>query len=45
MKKKNIFALTLLAGICLPAVAQQDSTGIAFVDQTIDVGAQKDVHS
>lgn len=41
MKKKNIFALTLLAGFCLPAVAQQDSTGIAFVDQTIDVGTQK----
>ena len=41
MKIKNIFVLSLLAGISLPAAAQQDSTGIAFVDQTIDVGAQK----
>jgi len=44
MKKRNIFVLTLLAGIALPAAAQQDSTaltGNAFVDQTIDVGAQK----
>jgi len=42
MKKRNIFVLTLLAGICLPAAAQQDSTGISFVDQTIEVGANKD---
>ena len=44
MKKNNIFVLSLLAGLCLPASAQQDSialTGNAFVDQTIDVGAQK----
>ncbi len=43
MKKKNIFVLTLLAGICLPAAAQQDSTttGNTFVDQTLDVGANK----
>ena len=41
MKIKNIFVLSLLAGVSLPAAAQQDSTGIAFVDQTIDVGAQK----
>lgn len=44
MKKRNIFMLTLLAGICLPAAAQQDSTmltGDAFADQSIDVGAQK----
>ena len=41
MKKRNIFVLSLLAGLGLPAAAQTDSTGIAFVDQTIDVGAQK----
>ena len=42
MKKRNIFVLSLLAGISLPAAAQQDSTGIAFVDQVIEVGANKD---
>ncbi len=42
MKKKNIFVLTLLAGFGLPAVAQQDSTGISFVDQVIEIGANKD---
>jgi TonB-linked SusC/RagA family outer membrane protein len=42
MKKRNIFVLTLLAGISLPAAAQKDSTGISFVDQTIEVGANKD---
>ena len=42
MKKRNIFVLTLLAGLSLPAVAQQDSTGISFVDQVIEVGANKD---
>lgn len=42
MKKKNIIVLTLLAGINLPAAAQKDSTGISFVDQTIEVGANKD---
>ena len=44
MKKRNIFVLSLLAGSVLPAAAQQDSTtlkGNAFVEQTIDVGAQK----
>ena len=44
MNKRNIFVLSLLAGICLPAAAQQDSTaltGNAFVQQTIDVGAEK----
>ncbi len=44
MNKKNILALSLLAGVCLPAAAQQDSTaltGNAFVDQTIEVGAEK----
>lgn len=33
--------LSLLAGLSVPAAAQQDSTGIAFVDQTIEVGANK----
>lgn len=42
MKKRNIFVLSLLAGLSLPAAAQQDSTGIAFVDQVIEVGANKD---
>ena len=42
MKKRNIFVLTLLAGLSLPAAAQQDSTGISFVDQVIEVGANKD---
>lgn len=44
MNKRNIFVLSLLAGICLPAAAQQDSTaltGNAFVQQTIDIGAEK----
>ncbi len=44
MNKKNILALSLLAGVCLPAAAQQDSTaltGNAFVDQAIEVGAEK----
>ena len=34
--------LSLLAGLSLPAAAQQDSTGISFVDQVIEVGANKD---
>ena len=42
MKKRNIFVLSLLAGLSLPAAAQQDSTGIGFVDQVIEVGANKD---
>lgn len=42
MKKRNIFVLSLLAGFCLPAAAQTDSTGIDFVDQVIEVGANKD---
>ena len=42
MKKRNIFLLSLLAGLSLPAAAQQDSTGISFVDQVIEVGANKD---
>jgi len=42
MKNRNIFLLSLLAGLSLPAAAQQDSTGISFVDQVIEVGANKD---
>ena len=34
--------LTLLAGMSLPAAAQQDSTAVSFVDQVIEVGANKD---
>ena len=41
-KVKHIFVLPLLAGFSLPAAAQQDSTGIDFVDQVIEVGANKD---
>ena len=41
-KVKHIFMLSLLAGLNLPAAAQQDSTGISFVDQVIEVGANKD---
>ena len=33
--------LSLLAGLSLPIAAQQDSTGISFVDQVIEVGANK----
>lgn len=42
MNNKNIIVLTLLAGISLPAAAQKDSTGNAFVDQIIEIGANKD---
>ena len=41
MKKKNIFVLSLLARFTLQAVAQQDSTGIDFVNQVIELGANK----
>ena len=42
MKTKNILTLTLLAGICLPAVAQYDIIdSVAFKDQRIDVGANR----
>lgn len=44
MKKRNIFVLTLLAGITLPAAAQTDSTALTgndFIDQVIEVGASK----
>lgn len=42
MNKRNIFVLSLLVGLGLPAAAQQDSIGIDFVDQVIEVGANKD---
>ena len=42
MNKRNIFLLSLLAGLSLPAAAQQDSTVASFVDQVIEVGANKD---
>ena len=41
-KVKHIFLLSLLAGLSLPAAAQQDSIGVAFSDQLIEVGANKD---
>ncbi len=40
--KRNIFVLSLFAGFFMPVAAQQDSTGIDFVDQTIEIGANKD---
>lgn len=40
-KVKHIFLLSLLASFTLPAVAQQDSTGIDFVNQVIELGANK----
>lgn len=45
MKNKYICVSLLLAGISLPAAAQTDSTAIIgndFVDQVIEVGAEKD---
>ena len=42
MKKRHILLLSLLAGIGLPAAAQQDSLGIDFADQVIEIGANKD---
>ena len=41
-KVKHIFLLSLLAGMSLPAAAQQDSIGVAFSNQVIEVGANKD---
>nr|MBP7471640.1 SusC/RagA family TonB-linked outer membrane protein [Prevotella sp.] len=43
MSKTNIILLSLLAGCSMPALAQQDSiiTGNPFVDQVIEVGANK----
>lgn len=45
MKNKNIFVLSLLAGFCLPAAAQTDSTALGnndFMNQAIELGAEKD---
>ncbi|MGM9704036.1 MAG: TonB-dependent receptor plug domain-containing protein, partial [Prevotella sp.] len=42
MKTKNIFMLTLLAGTCLPAMAQSDIIdSVAYKDQTVDIGANR----
>ena len=41
MKKKYTFVLSLLASFTMPAVAQQDSTDVDFVNQVIEVGANK----
>ena len=41
-KIKHIFVLPLLAGLSQTAAAQQDSTGVSFADQVIEVGANKD---
>lgn len=46
MNKNNIFVLSLLVSVCLPAVAQTDSTaltGNAFADQVIEIGASKEL--
>ena len=40
--KRNIIVLSLFAGFVMPVAAQQDSIGIDFVDQVIEVGANKD---
>jgi TonB-linked SusC/RagA family outer membrane protein len=44
--KRNLFILSLLAGFWLPTAAQTDSTaltGNTFVDQKIEIGANKDL--
>ena len=42
MKTKNIYMLTLLAGITLPAMAQSDiADSVAYKDQTVDIGANR----
>ncbi len=42
MKTKNIFILTLLAGSCLPAMAQSEIVDtLAYKDQTVDIGANR----
>lgn len=41
MKKKYTFVLSLLASFTMPAVAQQDSTDVDFVNQVIELGANK----
>ncbi len=44
MNKKNIVAVSLLAGLSLPAAAQTDSlmVGERFINQAIEIGANKD---
>ena len=42
MKTKNILMLTLLAGTCLPAMAQYDIVdSVAYKKQTVDIGANR----
>ncbi len=42
MKTKNIYMLSLLAGMSLPAMAQQDiMDSVAYKDQTVDIGANR----
>ena len=42
MKTKNIYMLSLLAGMSLPAMAQQDIVdSVAYKDQTVDIGANR----
>ena len=46
MKTKNIYMLSLLAGMSLPAMAQQDiMDSVAYKDQTVDIGAQRSTAS
>jgi len=42
MNKKNIFMLSLLAGLCLPAMAQYEIIdSVDYKSQTVDVGANR----
>ncbi len=42
MKTKNIYMLSLLAGMSLPAMAQQDiMDSVTYKDQTVDIGANR----
>ena len=42
MKTKNIYMLSLLAGMSLPAMAQTDIVdSVAYKDQLVDIGANR----
>ena len=42
MKTKNIYMLSLLAGMSLPAMAQTDIIdSVAYKDQLVDIGANR----
>lgn len=41
MKNKNIVLFSLMAGVSMPLAAQHDSTGVAFRNQPIEIGANK----